>query len=124
MIRHLCLAASALGLLAVIGAAPANADDDAASDQAFSRLLSSYSQLFNFDLEKSQGQQYCKHVIDGEAYMDATHELMRTGSYTFDVANVISSAADQTYCYCAREGIPVLPGGICRPFELAYVRHE
>jgi hypothetical protein len=124
MIRALCVAASALGLIAGGVAAPANADND--SDQIFSHALAHKGLLFNFPLEKYQGQRYCQSVMQGEASLDAVEELMRDGSYSFDVANWITSSAMSAYCLCAvsaQEGVHADPS-ICRPFELSGGRDE
>jgi hypothetical protein len=105
-------------------AAPSYADDDFESDQTFSRGLEHAGVLFNFNLQKRQGLRYCRDVIDGQGTLDATHDLMRNGAYSFDVANGISSAAMIAYCTCsvmARQGIDADPI-LCRPFELAYLR--
>ncbi|WP_082951299.1 DUF732 domain-containing protein [Mycobacterium mantenii] len=113
------IAATAIGL-----AAPSHADDDPASDETFGRLLDDSGLLFNFRLEKYQGQRYCESIIDGQTPLDAIHDLMRDGAYSFDIANGITSAAGVAYCTCAfdtREGIPVRQD-LCRPFELNYGR--
>ena len=125
MFLRTSLIAAAIAVAAVGLAAPSHADnDDPASDELFSRLLDEEGLLFNFRLEKYQGQRYCESIIDGEATLDATRDLMRNGSYSFDVANGISSAASTAYCDCAfaaRNGLPVHQN-ICRPFELNYGR--
>ena len=123
MIRILGLAASALGLLAVGVATPANADDDPASDAEFGRLLDRVGVLFNFNLEKRQGQRFCESIIAGNDPRDATRDLMQSGGYPFDVANGITSSAAVAYCTCtfsARQGLntPLY----CSPFELSYGR--
>lgn len=114
------IAAAAIGL-----AAPSHADtDDPESDATFARLLDGSGVLFNFRLEKYQGQRYCGSVIEGDTPLDATQELMRDGSYSFDVANAISSAAMVAYCECTvseRDGVRANPS-LCRPFELNYGR--
>ena len=118
------IAVAAIAVAAVGLAAPSHADDDPASDETFSRLLANEGLLFNFPLEKYQGQRYCTSVIDGDTPVDATKELMRNGSYSWDVANGITSAAMVAYCECtvsAREGVPVQQD-LCRPFELDYRR--
>jgi hypothetical protein len=117
-------AAAILAGLAVGVAAPSHADDDPASDETFSRLLDHGGVLFNFPLEKYQGQRFCKSIIDGESILDAIYDLMRYGAYSFDVANGIASSASEAYCFCAfdaRDGIPVHQQ-LCRPFELNYQR--
>ena len=119
LVAAVAIAAAATGL-----AAPSRADDDPGSDELFSRLLDEDGLLFNFRLEKHQGQRFCESIIDGEAPLDATHDLMRDGAYSFDVANGIASSASEAYCFCAfdaRDGIPVHQQ-LCRPFELNYQR--
>lgn len=119
-------AAAIAGVAAVVMAAPSYADDDLESDQTFSRGLDHAGVLFNFNLEKRQGQRFCESVIDGNAPLDATYDLMRNGAYSFDVANGITSAAMVAYCTCAvmtAQGISVDPI-MCKPFELAYQREN
>jgi hypothetical protein len=106
-------------------AAPSHADDGE-SDQTFRRLLDHEGLLFNYPIEKYQGQRYCEAVIDGDQPIDATNDLARDGAYSFDIANGISSAAMVAYCTCAdsaREGIPADPI-LCKPFELEYQREH
>ena len=125
MFLRTILIAAAIAVAAVGLAAPSNADnDDPASDETFGRLLEDDGLLFNFPLEKYQGQRYCRSVIEGDTPLDATKELMRNGSYSFDVANGITSAAMVAYCECtvsARDGVHADPI-LCRPFELNYGR--
>lgn len=119
--------AAAVAAVATVGlAAPSHADDDYDSDQTFSRLLARSGLLFNFPLEKHEGQRYCESVIDGESPLDAVQDLVRNGAYSFDVANGITSAAMVAYCECtvsAREGVQADPS-LCRPFELNYPREN
>lgn len=118
------LAAAAITAAAAALAAPSHADDDPGSDAIFSQGLDHEGLLFNFRLEKYQGQRYCESIIDGATPLDAVHDLERDGAYSFDVANGITSAASVAYCTCAsdaREGIPVRQE-LCRPFELDYLR--
>jgi hypothetical protein len=114
-------AAASLTLVGPVAPAYADADDDPASDATFSNGLAHMGVLFNFILEKRQGQRYCEDVIGGEAPLDATNDLVRFGAYSFDVANAITSSAMVAYCECAvmaAEGLHVYPN-LCRPFELA-----
>ncbi len=116
--------ATILAVMAMGLAAPCHADDDPDSDRTFAMLLDNHGVLFNFRLERLEGQQYCESVIDGQSPLDATHDLMRDGDYSFDVANAITSAADVAYCLCASDtgnGISA-PPSLCRPFELNYRR--
>jgi predicted secreted protein len=101
MFLRTILTAAAIAGVAVGQAAPSRADnDDPESDATFARLLDHSGVLFNFRLEKYQGQRYCRSVIDGRRPNDAIQELMRTGSYSFDVAVGITSAASVAYCNC------------------------
>jgi hypothetical protein len=123
MFLRTILIAAAIAVAAVGLAAPSHADtDDPESDATFARLLDNEGILFNFRLEKYQGQRYCRSVIDGDTPVDATQDLMRNGSYSWDVANGITSAAMVAYCECTvseREGVHANPT-LCRPFELNY----
>ncbi|BBY28138.1 hypothetical protein GCM10023114_58200 [Mycolicibacterium sediminis] len=127
-VRRSCLVGATFvaAVVAVAMAAPSHADDDYESDQSFSRGLDYAGVLFNFNLEKRQGQRYCRAVVDGSDTLDATYDLMRDGAYSFDVANGISSAAMVAYCTCsvmARQGLDADPI-LCRPYELAYLREN
>ncbi len=105
-------------------AAPAYADLD--PDATYAQLLASDGVLFNFQLEKYQGQRLCKSLIDGQSTLSAIGDLMDMGSYSFDVANSIASSATVAYCECASsraEGVRVIPS-LCSPFELAYMRQS
>ena len=105
-------------------APPSHADDDPDSDAIFSNGLANQGLEFNFPLEKYQGQRYCRSVMDGKSPIDAIHDLMRNGEYSFDVANGITSSAMVAYCECAvlaADGLHADPS-LCRPFELAYRR--
>jgi Protein of unknown function (DUF732) len=84
--------------VAVIGlAAPAHADD--AQDQTFAQLLDSRGLLFNFRLERMQGLRACEDISDGYTTgLEAADDLMSFGSYSFDVASSIISAAMVAYC--------------------------
>jgi hypothetical protein len=120
------LASAAVAAVAMVGlAAPSHADDDA-SGHTFSHGRAQMGVLFNFPLEKREGQSYRESVIDGEAPLEATQDLMRNGAYSFDVANGITSAAMVACCECAvsaREGVSADPI-LCRPFELDYQRQN
>jgi hypothetical protein len=98
-----------------------------AEDQMFARLLDRKGLLYNFALEKYQGQRYCKDVIDGSLTPhEAVNDLMDAGGYSFDVANVITSAAMVAYCTCSvsvAQGVSPNPA-LCRQFETAYRNGE
>jgi len=118
---------SIVAILSISLAAMAHADPDIenAEDQSFMELLDESGVLFSFNLEKHQGQRYCRDIIDGANDMDAIHDLMRNGGYSFDVANAISSAATAAYCWCAvRESIGAAPwpDNQCNEFENTYRR--
>jgi len=53
--------------------------------------------LFNFPLEKHEGQRACDDYRDGESSINLVYDLMRYGSYSFDVANAIVSSAISVY---------------------------
>ncbi|MDQ1249242.1 MAG: hypothetical protein QG597_3616, partial [Actinomycetota bacterium] len=109
--RSVAVPAAALAAL-LLWAAPAEAGPDVenAEDQSFMELLDQQGVLFSFNLEKYQGQWYCRDVIDGVDSYEATENLMRDGGYSHDVANSITSAAGAVYCFCAiREQIGAAP---------------
>ena len=124
--RSLAVLATALAA-PLLWAAPAEADPDIenAEDQSFMELLDQQGVLFSFNLEKYQGQRYCKDIIDGVDSLAAKEDLMRDGGYSFDVANAIGSAAAVAYCWCAlRESIGATPwpASQCSEFENNYRR--
>jgi hypothetical protein len=116
--------AAATTALALSTPAQAYPQVDNTEDQSFLRGLDRSGVLSNFNLQKSQGQQYCADVIEGATTLDATYKLMRDGGYSFDVANSISSAAGVSYCLCAdfaAMGVESqFPGGMCSTFETNY----
>jgi hypothetical protein len=120
--------AVAIAAVRIASASPANADgiDDATSDVIFRAGLTDLGVLFNFPLEKRQGQRYCQALIDGAKPLDAVYDLMRDGGYPFDIANGITSAASIAYCECtdsALNGNPVHLR-VCSSFELNQPRRR
>jgi hypothetical protein len=85
---------------AVVGlATPAHADTTTArQDETFQRLLAGDGVLFSFPLQKKQGLRACGQEDYGMSGLDAVYQLMRDGSYSFDVANPIVSSAEVAYC--------------------------
>lgn len=92
MLLAVASAAVAVGL-----AAPAHADDP---DSSFADLLDQHGVLFNFRLEKWQGQRACDELQSGQGWNGkaAVHDLQRDGGYTWDTALQIVSAAITVYC--------------------------
>jgi hypothetical protein len=128
MIRAFCLAATFLGVAGMGLAATAGADDDdTVSDEMFSKLLSDDGLLFNFPLEKHEGQRWCEAVIGGESRVQASQDLQSNGAYSWDVAEGIGAAAGVSYCMCASSaaitGDPGPPSS-CSSFEKRYRRGE
>jgi hypothetical protein len=117
---------AAVAALALIVPATAAADPNVLTpeDQSFMQLLDSNGLLFNFKLQRYQGQRYCREVMDGESSLEAKESLMRDGAYSFDVANGIGSTAGVAYCLCASSiamiGSPY--PGQCSQWETAYAR--
>jgi hypothetical protein len=79
--------------VAVGFAAPAHADSSTPvtpappthgdpMDDAFRQALANGGVLFDFPLEKVQGQRACHDYRRGESAVDVIHELMRYGSYS------------------------------------------
>ncbi|OBK40313.1 hypothetical protein A5658_22020 [Mycobacterium sp. 1245111.1] len=93
--RALLVAASAV--VAVGLAAPVQADDP---DSSFADLLDQHGALFNFRLQKWQGQRACDDLQSGRAWNGkaAVRDLQSEGGYTYDVALQIVSAAITVYC--------------------------
>jgi hypothetical protein len=93
-----------------------------AEDERFMVLLDHSGVLTSFNLQKRQGQRYCRDVIGGEKPLEAIQDLRDSGDYSFDVANGIASAAGTVYCLCANYtaliGKP--SNGPCSGFETAY----
>lgn len=94
-----CMKIGVATALAFVGlATPAHADPIPDQDATFRRLLDYGGVLFNFNLEKSEGQSACDDLRYGEPIEKVTEDLMSRGGYTFDVANGIVSAAYVAYC--------------------------
>lgn len=113
-------------------AAPANADapffDDATSDITFRASLTDQGLLFNFPLEKYQGQRFCQSIIDGERPLKAYDDLASNGGYSPDVATGIGVAASIAYCDCTYSAVET-PGSpphpdLCSSFELNQPRRR
>jgi hypothetical protein len=101
--------------------AAAAPDIQNAEDQTYMRLLDRSGVLFSFNLQKRQGQRYCKDVIDGATSLEAKEDLMELGGYSFDVANAIGSSAGVAYCICADGAAMGVPyPGQCNQFETNY----
>lgn len=112
----------------VLFAAPALADPEVenSEDESFLRGLDESGVLFNFNLEKYQGQRYCAAVIDGVEPLDALYDLMRSGDYSFDEANAITASAMVAYCRCSvleAEGIQ-FDVNLCQQWETNYRRGD
>jgi hypothetical protein len=68
-------------------------------DDIFRHDLEDSGVLFNFNLEKHQGQRVCDDLKWGKSQMDAIDTLMEYGGYPFDIANSIATAGLDAYCY-------------------------
>lgn len=113
-------ALTVVGLL-IVPTAHAAPNIENAEDETFIRLLDGAGVLFSFNLQKRQGQRYCRDVIDGATSLEAKQDLMELGGYSFDVANSIGSAAAVAYCMCADgEAMGVPYTGQCNQFEINY----
>ena len=124
--------ALAATVISLGGAAPANADgpifDDGTSDVTFRASLTNQGLLFNFPLEKYQGQRFCQSIIDGDRPLKAYDDLARDGGYSPDVATGIGVAASIAYCDCTYSavetpGSPFYPN-LCSSFELNQPRRR
>lgn len=101
------------------------------ADRIFTNLLEADGLLFNFPLEKMQGQRYCEFIIRENTWssMAGLYQLMDLGGYSFDVANNISQAAGMAYCPCANQynitgGSNLSNLSSCGLFELDYARER
>jgi len=89
--------------ISLVLATPAHADptptfNPSDPDSLFAYALNQSGLLFNFPLEKLQGQRACHDYAAGDTSVQVIHNLMDKGSYSFDVANGIFSAAMAAYC--------------------------
>jgi hypothetical protein len=95
------VAIGAAFVAAFVLAEPARADpgsDLTGADIAFARGLSDDGTLFNFNLERHEGQTACDEMADGASGETAVETLMKNGLYSHDVAWSIVMNAWLYFC--------------------------